>query len=192
MLRNGAATFFALRVGDGTVFIGPAAALSFATGDWPDPDREFRGDLESALRAGAEMGLLRAATIAWGQTLGTPPTSDARLCFDVAEGVRTGRLAARFLPRFVDDPRGPDGGAAEPFRRHQLVGAFPAAKASVSSSPRAPSRSPPPLGPRPQVDKPATDFANETAQAEVLKKAAESGVPFCEICAANAAKMKAA
>jgi hypothetical protein len=195
MLTKGSTRFFALRVGDGTVFLGPAGELGPATDSWPAASRDFRFDLESALRAGAEAGRLRAAASTWGQALGTlgtqgtPEMSDFRFCIEVAEAVRTGRLAARFLPRFVGDARGPAGGAEEPFRRYQLHGAFPAAKPIVTATPKSTptTRS---LGPRQPVERAPTDFEDEAAQAKVLKQAARSGVPFCEICA-QAAKSAA-
>jgi hypothetical protein len=189
MQTNVAAAFFPLRVGDGTVFIGPAAELDAATASWPQSHRDFSRDLESALRANADIGRLRAAFVQWGVPGSTHAISDRQLFIEVAELVRRGRLAARFLPRFVDDPRGPAGGAEPPFRHYQLDGAYPQAKTGLISTPS--ESTPRMLGPRPPPETAETDFPDEPTQALVLRKAAQDGVPFCEICA-KAAKAKAA
>jgi hypothetical protein len=104
----------------------------------------------------------------------------------IARLVETGRLEARFLPLFLDDPRRP--GEVGLLRIYRLGGGPPNAPAPRQRSASAPR--PPPVLSRPATEV-ETDFPNEPAQVATLQQAAKDGTPFCAICEALKAQRRA-
>jgi hypothetical protein len=165
---------------DGALLIGPAHSLKAVAGDAGDDTVWRHWRLGRLLAHRVDAWKLRRAALAWG--IDHPHRrhwSDDLLKDHVAPWVETGRLAARFVPLFRDEPRR----AAETgqLSLHQ-IGKGPPPAAPPPPPPAA--SAPPPQ--RAQVRSAAEvqkDYEDEDAQIAVLRAAAKDGTPFCEPCA---------
>ncbi len=165
---------------DGALLIGPAHSLKAFAGESGDGDGHHRWQLKSLLAHRIDSWRLRRAALAWG--IDHPHRrhwSDHQLQENVAHCIETGRLVARFVPLFRDDPRGP---LAEGLLGLHQIGKGPPPAAPPPPPPSA--SAPPPQRTRVRsTDQAQKDFEDEEAQIAVLRAAAKDGTPFCEPCA---------
>jgi hypothetical protein len=173
---------FPLQVG--TVLIGPPHRLTQVAGA-TSIDIGFFGPLiRDALARDAAPWRLRSAAIVWGvEDFDPRQRTEQRAQDQIARMGEAGRLAVRFLPLFLDDPRRP--GEAGLLRVYRLGGG----PANATAPPRRSASAPPPQ--RTQVRSAAEiqkDFEDEDAQIAVLRAAAKDGTPFCEQCARAAVR----
>jgi hypothetical protein len=111
----------ALPLIEGTLFIGPAGRPAAVAGAL-EVNAGWR--LREILARHAESWRLRNAVTVWGvQSFGRLERPERDLGDEIADLIESGRLSARFLPLFRDDPRGAEFAtewAVGPVRVHQL------------------------------------------------------------------------
>jgi hypothetical protein len=168
-----------LQTCEGTLFVGLADRLAAFLGAAAGP-QGCASPLHEIDALRADGWRLRNPAIAWNlQRSGRLKRPDCDLGEQITGLVETGRLVARFVPLFRDDPRSPN--ETGPLRLYQLGGGPPPAP---EQAPRPSASTPPPQ--RAQVRSAVEaekDFPDEDAQVEALREAAaRDGKPFCEIC----------
>src|SRR5580700_7376463 len=98
----------ALQIGEGTVLVGPSRSLDAITGKWSIDDNVYGSRIGDILSRHADSWRLREAVVGWGiESFDPRQRTEQRLHRQIARMVETGRLSARFLPLFRDDPGGP-------------------------------------------------------------------------------------
>src|SRR5271166_4566707 len=172
----------ALPLNEGTLFIGPPGRLAAVARIFQSHSKPCASFPREIVARHAESWHLHNATVAWVlQTSGRSAWSERDLVDQIARLVESGRLAARFLPLFRADARGPS--QTGPLRLYQLDGGPPPAAPAPPQRSASASPPPPPMIGRSPPPPPQKDFDDEDAQIAVLRAGAKDGTPFCEQCA---------